>query len=228
MSTNLGEAATIANYALDNTDSDASKYNAQQLRECIRYVLSVFIERSKCTRGYVEMSVADDSREFTMPTPEASLFVPSRLITVMSTPTDGDDPHEVEHKDWSYVKGLALDSSSTAGRLEYLAFRLTQPRYTVSTDADGWVHPLSNGGDALAMEFYELLAPLTSDSSAINIPDDYIRMALFRGLPPVIRMGVTEGLVHLPDWLAFEQWASGIHLPHTDIEFEKDTTVLPV
>ena len=225
----LSTAATIANRVLDNTDLDPMKFDPQQLREAIRHVLGTFLEISNCTIGHVDITIADTAYVFSLPTYSSARFLPSRVITdsVWTTPSDGSDPHKIRVRDFRYVRDLKLaNPSDTVGRIEYLAFRMTEPRYTDTSEADGWVSPPSDGGDTIAIDFYELLAPLNDDGDAINIPDHFIRSALYRGLPPVLLAGINQSLVQMPGWLAFENWARGTRLPFLSNIIEKDETLI--
>lgn len=187
---NFGDVITIANAALRNHADTNKPYTDADVQEAIRFVLGEFVRLSQCTRVVGGLTITNNTNAMTV-SPLTTGFLPARMIDNVAYFTGYD---KIVFVDLPSVARKIAESSGTTSQPLYAAWR---------TDAAALVWPKADATYTLTVDYYQPLASLVSPSDTVNISDEYIRPAIWWGVPAALRYAGREDIIASPMWQNF-------------------------
>lgn len=194
---NFGQVIEIANAACRNHADVNKPYTDGDVKEAIRFVLGEFIRYSRCTRVVGGLTITDASNAMTISSLTTG-FIPARQIGNVAFYSDFSP---IRFVDLKTVYRKIAESASTTGQPEIAAWRI---------DTAAVVWPKSDSTYILTVDYCKPLNDLQDSGDTVNIQDEYVRPAIWWGVPAALRYAGREDLVASPMWQKFEKYAQQI------------------
>lgn len=164
----LAQAMTVCRSALRDQDSDAQ--GDTDIREAIRTLVSDFLNNTKINNTVATFTATIDS-----PILDLSSVAGFRAERFIRAQIDFNDP--LEYVDYSTIS-RELDESSESGEPQFIAF---------DTATTAYVSPRPETAASIKIKYSLAANSLDNDTDTIQIPAEYLRPALWWGVPALLR-----------------------------------------
>lgn len=170
----LAQAVEVARSALRDQVQDSDR--TQDIRESIRTLVSDFLNRTKVntTESTFTATIGD-------PLLDLSSIAGFRSERFLRAQIDFKKP--LESVDYQKVS-RELDSSSENGEPNMIAF---------DTPTNAYVSPRPSTAASIKIKYSLAANSLANDSDTIQIPAEYVRPAIWWGVPALLRSAAQEG-----------------------------------